>query len=300
MFTESCTVPVERGCGTRAEGGIYAESGLGPNGLPIELFVPDRVVPVDGEAMGLSSIGVKLIRSKKTGVWNIYDIVGQEHYPNPTDWLEETRRYGASRRLSQSLPFHLLTSASRMIVLHRRAYIQNYQEYYDVRDLPRPSWEERPDLYFWQHCPHAPEIDTTDLEWIGALARRGLEGHTMSGAWNKDRRVTEFCPGLWWEDLTIDDHHDETRTAWVAKLRNERDAAVHMPAFSYYGRKTPYGVRPVYKLAVMAIMPITNLVVVDGGTDRDAINNLEAAGFAVDDPEACADGGKMPVFTVSK
>lgn len=302
MFTRSNTVPVERGCGTRAEGGIYAESGLGPNGLPLEFFIPDRIVPINAEALGLAAIGVKLIQSAKTGVWHIFDIVGAESYPNPADWLEETRRYGASRRLSPTLPYHLLTSESRMFILHSRAYVANYPEYYNVRDLARPCWQtSRPDHYFWQWCPHVPDPELTDPRWVTEVASRQFAGHRQDGRpTGRGSAPAAFCPGLWWEDLRVDDRHEETRTGWTANLRNERDVAIHMPSFSYYGRKTPYGVRAQYKLAVMAIMPITNLIVVDGGEAAKAIDNLEAAGFVVDNPAACADNGRMPAFTVDR
>jgi len=51
----------------------------------------------------------------------IYDLliwVGQEHYPYVPDYLEEVKRYGASRRLNPNLDLSLLSRSSRMILAH--------------------------------------------------------------------------------------------------------------------------------------------------------------------------------------
>jgi hypothetical protein len=51
----------------------------------------------------------------------IFDLliwVGQEHYPYCPDYLEETIRFGASRRLNPNLDLSLLSRSSRMILAH--------------------------------------------------------------------------------------------------------------------------------------------------------------------------------------
>ena len=51
----------------------------------------------------------------------IYDLliwVGAEHYPYCCDYIEELRRYGASRRLNPNLDLSLLSQSSRMILAH--------------------------------------------------------------------------------------------------------------------------------------------------------------------------------------
>jgi hypothetical protein len=51
----------------------------------------------------------------------IYDLliwVGAEFYPYCVDYLEETRRFGASRRLNPNLDLSLLSKSSRMILAH--------------------------------------------------------------------------------------------------------------------------------------------------------------------------------------
>ena len=51
----------------------------------------------------------------------IFDLliwVGQEHYKFVVDYLEETQRYGASRRLNANLDLSLLSGSSHMILAH--------------------------------------------------------------------------------------------------------------------------------------------------------------------------------------
>ena len=119
--------PVPRGCGDREPGGVYAECGLSPRGRPLEEFLIDPPLPIPA--------GLDLVNKPQT--WQrmlptgepsidreglpIYDLliwVGAEHYPYCPDFLEEVKRYGASRRLNPNLDLSLLSRSSRMILGH--------------------------------------------------------------------------------------------------------------------------------------------------------------------------------------
>src|SRR5258708_15915173 len=119
--------PVPRGCGDREPGGVYAECGLSPRGRPLEEFLIDPPLPIPA--------GLDLINKPQT--WQrmlpsgepaldveglpIYDLliwVGAEHYPYCPDYLEETRRHGAARRLNPNPRLPLLSPTSRMILAH--------------------------------------------------------------------------------------------------------------------------------------------------------------------------------------
>ena len=121
-----------RGCGKRSAGMVYLEVSTSPYGLPLEHYLVDQPVKIDASALGLSSIGVKIIESSmsKDGKANhVWDIVGERHYLNVCDVIEEGRRFGFSRRLPRTLNFSLLNEKSRLILLHPRAYIDNYPDY---------------------------------------------------------------------------------------------------------------------------------------------------------------------------
>ncbi len=122
--------PVERGCGEREPGGVYAECGLSTHGRPLEEFLLDPPLPVPE---GLDVINKPQLWQRTFAAYEpmcdadeqpIYDVliwVGQEHYPYCPDFVEEVRRYGASRRLNPNLDLSLLSRASRMILVHPRA-----------------------------------------------------------------------------------------------------------------------------------------------------------------------------------
>ena len=156
MFTAS---PISRACGRRIRGGVYAETRLSEDGMPIEYFIVDPPAPIDVDQLGLTSVGVRLIEIN--GVHYIFDIVGQEYYPYPSDYVEETRRLGASRRLPANLDFSRLGPGSRLVLIHARAVIDNFSAY------PQPPQMQ---------CP------------------KGIAAHALSP-------LPEMCAGLWWHDL---------------------------------------------------------------------------------------------------
>jgi hypothetical protein len=159
MTTGAIAVP--RGCGTRKKGGIYFETGLSPYGQPLEYFIVDPPVLLDG--WDLSSVGVQLI--ERDGITHILDWVGSKHYPNVADYLEEVRRFGLSRRLSKTLDFSRITSQTRILLVHARAWIDNFQEY-QTWDCPKEYPFHTPEV-----LPHEPE----------------------------DHK--RMCAGVWWQDI---------------------------------------------------------------------------------------------------
>ncbi len=129
--------PVPRGCGEREPGGVYAESGLSPRGRPLEEFLFDPPLPIP-EGLDLINKPQLWVRSLASGELAldeeekpIYDLliwVGEEHYKYCPDYLEETRRYGASRRLNPNLDLSLLSRSSRMILAHPHVLNTRWQE----------------------------------------------------------------------------------------------------------------------------------------------------------------------------
>jgi len=243
-----------RGCGTRKQGAIYAECGLSIWGRPIEHFLVDPPRVSDAGALGLSSIGVKLV--EVNGVWHIFDIVGSEHYPNVADFIEEVRAMGASRRLARTLDFSRLTSDSKLVLLHRRAQIDNAGEYFDAMGAWMPTG--------W-HCPrHVPDHESVRLP-------------------------PAMCAGLWWVDIeagAIPAHITRHITPSMCRMPDEsRLTAVarQMPSFSYNAWARPDGIHPQYRLAIFMVLPITNLAVIRAGDGSHA------------EAQRAAEQGRLPV-----
>ena len=106
-----------RGCGVRSPGGIYVECGLSRYGRPIEDFLVDpcREIP---DGLDIMPRGVTILEritaSKRTGIYDIYDHVGEKHYPNVLDFVVEVRKQGLSRRLQPQAAFSLLSVGSSL------------------------------------------------------------------------------------------------------------------------------------------------------------------------------------------
>lgn len=122
--------PVPRGCGEREPGGVYAECGLSSKGRPLEEFLidPPLPMPVGLDVVNKSQTWQRMLPSGAPALDGdelpIYDLliwVGQEHYTYCCDYIEETRRFGASRRLNPNLDLTQLSRSSRMILAHPRA-----------------------------------------------------------------------------------------------------------------------------------------------------------------------------------
>jgi len=164
-MTDYANASIKRGCGKRKEGGVYAESGNSKKGSPLESFVLCPPIPFDPDEFGISPIGVQL-RQFQGETWHIVDWVGSKYYPNVTDFLEEVRRFGLSRRLPRSLDFSKLTNESRLYLVHSQAWIEKPSPY-----LSNRLGGNRVGMV-WDSCP------------------RGIE-HADG----------EICSGLWWEDV---------------------------------------------------------------------------------------------------
>ena len=163
---------MKRQCGYRKKGGVYLTVPTSEDGAPLEMFLLDPPQPVELNALGITQRGVHLI--KKEGVWHVFDVVGQDSYPNVSDVIEEARWLGVSRRC-ELLDYSRLTKESRLVLIHQRAHIKNYVEY-----LKHFTRQEIDDF----RCPYKHHrIDNLD----------------------------EMCAGLWWHDVSEGVELDEER-----------------------------------------------------------------------------------------
>lgn len=161
---------MKRQCGYRKKGGVYLTVPTSEDGAPIEYFLVDPPQPVKLDALGIAPRGVHLV--EKEGVWHVFDVVGQDSYPNVCDVIEEARWLGVSRRCELA-DYSRLTKESRLVLIHQRAYIKNFAEY------PKHFSEQEMDDF---RCPRK-------LHLIGGL--------------------DEMCVGLWRHDVVEGVERDE-------------------------------------------------------------------------------------------
>lgn len=212
-----------RGCGIRTPGGVYAETHLGQHGDPVESFLVDPPFPLDIQSLGITPRGVHLMQSEGDGPYHIFDWVGAAHYPNVADFVEEVRRLGVSRKLSPKLDFTKLTLRSRLILIHAKAFIGNWQEYQDHQG-------------------------TTGVCCARAEAERA--NHAKGKG---------MCSRFWWQDVELVQKNDPVQGG---EGLMGRMVSRQMPSFTYTAERRPDGVTPDYVPAVFASFPITQLAVV--------------------------------------
>ena len=109
-----------RGCGKRKHGGVYICTKLSPHGAPLEGFIIDPPEVYEGEKFRVPII------FEKNGLNHLLFWVGKEFYPFPSDFIEEVRRFGASKRVPVEFPIQKLSVGSLMFFVHSLAIIKNH------------------------------------------------------------------------------------------------------------------------------------------------------------------------------
>lgn len=217
---------IVRGCGTRVKGGTYLFFGTSPYGRPVEAFLKDYPQPLD-PALRVSPRGITFI--ERGGVYHVLDWVGQSFYPNVYDYIEEVRLYGGSRHVSSKIDFSKLTPRSKHLLIHPRAIVTNWQEYYIA--------EEK----------RAQEISPLDpfTDWRGECCPK----HTHDAHHGPCLAIGRFT--LTNADLDIGGMYSHR------VIRS-------MPSFAYGGWRAPRGFVPQYAPGIFMSLPITAIQVVKG------------------------------------
>jgi hypothetical protein len=112
---------VIRGCGiARTQGAIYIECAYEPQGRALEHFLFDSPQAVTIR----SRQGVEGIPDAN-GTTHLLDCVGETHYPYASDFLEELRLHGLSRKVAASAIVDKLSGKSTIIIAHPKAIVTN-------------------------------------------------------------------------------------------------------------------------------------------------------------------------------
>jgi hypothetical protein len=236
-----------RGCGYRIRGAVYLETKLGPFGKPIEDFLIDSPQVIDPNALGMRPRGMTpLLREDAT---HLLDWVGAEGYPNVTDFIEEARRKGISRRVLPSL-LGDLTPESRLLLVHPRASVRNAVEFWQaLANGARAGYPTVP-------CPSAIRGDMNHPNMVGPA----LKLDTLPDEWTIPQ---PWCLGCCWHDV-------------IGKQDGEQVLAT-VGDVTYHAWPRPEVTSAVeYQPALFAAFPITSIAVVRDPDDADRVNKLFA------------------------
>jgi len=178
-----------RGCGdARISGRAYLESSPEPLGLPLESYIIDPPIPYAMQ----SAPGVQFQEDPHTGVWHIFDHVGVEHYPYPSDVLEEGRLYGFSRRFPRDtalLNIWKLSRDSRLVLVHPRAIVRNAAEIQPF--LPDEKLKQHCALYLTTGSEsHFENPDESCSRFWSAVAPANQAGLNARGEFVPERVLT--------------------------------------------------------------------------------------------------------------
>jgi hypothetical protein len=245
------TPKLVRGCGVRQPGGAYLVAQPGPGGIPIERLVVDPPRPIDPVANGLASVGMACLPAPadRPGPAHVLDWVGETHYPNVADFIEEGARFGFSRRVPTTFNFAGLGPGSRHALVHPRALVLDDAW---LRDNP------------------APGLLLGAGPLVGNLLHRLLR---RAGAddcpFNREHEAEgpdDFCAAWWWELLEPATVVFGPGGPDAVEAQSQRDATVRrrLPSMDYDGYCLPDREvwRPVWTPGIFLTLPITRIEVV--------------------------------------
>lgn len=119
---------ITRGCGKREVGGLYICCGLSRYGKPLEYFIIDPSIPVE-------------YRSFRAPIWvnenTLLMWVGTEHYRFPSDFIEEVRLFGVSKRIPTNFEIEKLRVTTKMAFVHARAIVLNQDQFPAPKFCPK-------------------------------------------------------------------------------------------------------------------------------------------------------------------
>ena len=236
---------VTRGCGTRVGGGLYLECGTGYGGKPLEFFLSDSPIPMTCD----TKVGVELI--ERGGVVHVLDWVGEQHYPFPSDFLEEGRHYGFSRRIPRTLDLSRLSANSRLLVIHARGLVVNHEAL-------RPFMPEHYNSAYTEQGKRKP----AHKHHCGHLERTASPEHLQP-----DPRK-----------------HGCTRDLWVPPASRVEDGVPprYVREFASVSYEVvplaPDAPAPEYASALVASLPITNISVIKArdGSHQETLEKVKA------------------------
>lgn len=240
----------ERGCGSgREKGGVYLECGDAGVGEGLESLIQDPVTSIDPDSLGISPVGVKLI--EMGGVTHVFDWVGEKHYPNAADFLEEAVRLGVSRRISRNADFSKLTPGSKLILIHPKGFIQGGEEFFSRRQIP---------------CPAAKHARGDRGACAGRLWLVGKIGSTDF----KDRGAVESWLGEFPEWARSPVLNPDSPTSDFLGIRT-------MPSFDYPLGELPHPDAVSFSPGVIMIVPISRIAVVADPDDPESTSLTKEA-----------------------
>lgn len=106
-----------RGCGERAQNGLYLCVGVSPFGKPIEYFLVDPALAWKG-----SQLRAPMLIEDSKSINHLVMWIGKTYYPFVPDFVEETRLVGVSKRVPRNFDVSVLVPGkSRLLLVHPNA-----------------------------------------------------------------------------------------------------------------------------------------------------------------------------------
>lgn len=262
-----------RGCGSRSSGSCYICTGFGLWGSQIEEFIIDPVRRWPQEMSRKEwGRGFQLLPGKDCN--HVVIFVGESFYASPWTFIEETRRFGVSRKVPPTFPFDKITfGISQMYFVHSKAYADPQKHGFS---LDQPHTRPLPDCNFFADDLQLWEKkDYFTGGWHPTVRR--VEGYSQETACTFAHR-----------DLACIFHKEED-VIFTKDTGEGFEFEIQAPSFSYTGRapSTPNVLKleetydpSAFKPGVFLRLPITHFEAKDYA--KSWAEKAHQAGFPVE------------------
>jgi hypothetical protein len=187
----------DRGCGSLENDASYMNWPLGTKGIPVTQFCLCPVVELDKKGLGIKNKGINIIARSHNGIpsldtngnqiYDVFDVVGREHYPYKSDFLEEGKRMGFNRRWPRTISPTILNKVESLYFLCSDAAS------YEPEDIVKVKYEMN--LCGEHQCYRKP-------------------GHSMPLADDFE----EVCTSMWTSELLQKDCYQDNYGIWQKKM----------------------------------------------------------------------------------
>lgn len=228
--------PYIAGCVVRrhAKAYLWTDPDKSTGIFPFSYFVYDPPIMLPSlEAWGMTSTGITYNLRAGTDIYDAYDVVGCDNYPNSSDVLEEWENGWMSTlapQMGNGMKL-LVPGKSRVIAVHARGWIDDYRPY-------REKYIDIPDR---DRCLLAKDDPERKVHVAGDI----------------------MCAALHWQHVVGGDR----------EKRLDRRVERTIGQKTYAGVMPIDGVEPACHYAAIAWRPVDEIHLVDTGIDDNAIKD---------------------------
>jgi hypothetical protein len=244
------------------------EVATSPFGMPLEHFLIDPPSSIVPQQLGLTPVGVRGVVDTD-GIYQVLDWVGSDSYPKVSDFIDEAKVSGVSRRCEgPGVDYSMITPESRLLLVHSRAAITNWQAMLHAigQELGNGAWRCQKHGCRCGICASVAERHVKQLETCTQLPFK--LGETIETDRETARLLVDptGCLSIAWHDFEPKDLDLPSDNGPLRAGLRKRPGSTYPAKLRPWLEGKPFV--PTYSVGIFARLPIGGIAVVQDPVDR--------------------------------